>query len=507
MKPNPSLTEGSISRTLLQFALPILMGNVLQSLNGSVNSIWVGRYLGEAALTATSNANTVMFLLIAAVSGIAIAATILVGRCIGANNLREAKRIVGTGASFFAAVSVLMGIAGLAMCEPLLRAMRTPPESLDLAVAYMRVIFVALPCFSMFTFAMSVLRGAGDPRTPFYFMLLSVGIDIALNPLLIFGLGPIPRLGIAGSACATLVAQIVGLTALIWHLYRRRNPLCLRKSELGMLRVDWNIARTLIKKGVPMGAQLLVFSLSGVLMISLVNRFGVNTTAAFGATLQLWNYLQMPAVALGMAVSAMAAQNVGARKWDRVESVARVGVLYCLLFTCFGVILLEALDTRLFSLFLPAGVDALQIASHINRVATGSWVFLGITLVLFGVVRATGAVVVPLCVSAVSLLGVRFPVANSLLEQYHAEAIWWSFPVSSALSALLAVLYYKYGGWRSMKVLGRLEVPQAPAEGHTMSGIARVRGAGVRTAPDPQGSGGRIQARDGEWQAERGDQS
>jgi putative MATE family efflux protein len=436
------------------------MGNVLQSLNGSVNAIWVGRYLGEAALTATSNANTVMFLLIAAMSGIAIAATILVGQCVGASNLQEAKRIVGTGASFFAVVSVLMAIAGLVMCEPLLRAMGTPPESLDLAVAYMRVIFLALPCLSMFTFAMSVLRGAGDPRTPVKFMLLSVGLDIALNPLFIFGLGPVPRMGIAGSALATLAAQIVGLTALTWHLYRRQNPLCIRKSELGLLRVDWNIARTLIKKGLPMGAQLLVFSVSGLLMISLVDRFGVNTTAAFGATLQLWNYLQMPAVALGMAVSAMAARNVGANKWDRVESVARVGVLYCLLLTTCGVILLEVLNTRLFTLFLPSGGEALRIASHVNRVATGSWVFFGITLVLFGVVRATGAVVVPLFISAVSLLGVRFPIANALLGQYHADAIWWSFPVSSALSALLAVLYYRYGGWRLMNVLGQLEVPQ-----------------------------------------------
>lgn len=466
MEPNRSLTEGSISRSLLQFALPILMGNVLQSLNGSVNSIWVGRYLGEAALTATSNANTVIFLLIAAASGIAIAATILVGQCTGANNLQEAKRIVGTGVSFFAAVSMLLGIAGFTWCEPLLRAMRTPPESLDLAVTYMRVIFLALPCLYMYAFAMSVLRGAGDPRTPFKFMLLSVGLDIALNPLFIFGLGPIPRMGIAGSALATLVGQIVGLTALTWHLYRRQNPLRLRKSELGLLRVDWSIAKALLKKGVPMGAQLLVFSLSGVLMISLVNRFGVNTTAAFGATLQLWNYLQMPAVALGMAVSAMAAQNVGARKWDRVESIARFGVLYCLLLTSFGVILIEVLNTRLFSLFLPSGVDAQQIASHVNRVATGSWVFFGITLVLFGVVRATGAVLVPLCISAVSLLGVRFAIANSLLEQYHAEAIWWSFPVSSALSALLAVLYYKYGGWRSMKVMGRLDVEEQ-TEGQT----------------------------------------
>src|SRR6266704_3100919 len=278
-----SLTEGSISRGLLQFALPILFAHVLQSLNGSVNSIWVGRFLGEAALTATSVANTVMFLLIGAAFGIAMAASILVGHSIGANNMAEAKRVVGTSATFFAGISVVMAIIGLAICEPILIAMKTPADSLPLAIAYMRVIFLALPCLYMYAFVMSVLRAAGDSKTPFYFMLLSVVIDIGLNPVFIFGLGPIPRLGIAGSALATFVAQAISLFALIRHLYRRRHILCLHRDELPLLKPDWSVVATLVRKGLPMSAQMLVLSLSGVLMITLVNRFGVDTTAAFGA--------------------------------------------------------------------------------------------------------------------------------------------------------------------------------------------------------------------------------
>src|SRR3982074_3319526 len=139
-----SLTEGSITRGLLHFALPSLFANVLQSLNGSINSIWVGRFLGEAALTATSIANTVMFLLIGAAFGIAMAATILLGQSIGANNMAEAKPVVGTSATFFAGIWVAMAIIGFVICEPILIAMKTPADSLPLAVAYMRVIFLAL---------------------------------------------------------------------------------------------------------------------------------------------------------------------------------------------------------------------------------------------------------------------------------------------------------------------------------------------------------------------------
>jgi putative MATE family efflux protein len=448
-----SLTEGPIAAGLFRFSLPILYANVLQSLNGSVNSIWVGRYLGEAALTATSNANTVMFLLIGAAFGVALAATILIGQSIGANDIAETKRVVGTSASFFTAISVAMAVAGLLLCRPLLIAMATPADSLALAVAYMRVIFLALPCLYLYAFVMAVLRGSGDSKTPFYFMVLSVGIDIALNPLFIFGLGPVPRLGIAGSALATFVAQAVSLTALIRHLYRRRHILCLHREELALLKPDWSVVSTLIRKGLPMSAQMLVLSLSGVLMITLVNRFGVDTTAAFGAALQIWNYIQMPAFAIGMGMSAMTAQNVGAGKWDRVARIARIGVLYSLLLTGSIVAALELLDTRVFTPFLPAGSAALAIASHLNRIATVSFIFFGVSVALFGVVRAAGAVMAPLIILGVSLLVVRFPLAELLLGPYRADAIWWSFPVSSALSSLLALLYYRHGSWRQAHML------------------------------------------------------
>ncbi len=463
MSSSRSLTEGSISRGMLHFALPILYANVLQSLNASVNSIWVGRFLGEAALTATSNANVVMFQLIGVAFGIAMAATILVAQRIGANDIRGARHAVGTSATFFAGVSVLMAVAGLTLSPSILAAMKTPAQSLPLAIAYMRVIFCALPSLYMYAFVMAVLRAAGDSKTPFYFMLLSVGLDISLNPVFIFGLGPAPRLGIAGSALATFIAQTVSLTAMVRHLYRRRHLLCLRGEEFGLLRIDWRLAAALVRKGLPMGGQILVISLSGVLMISLVNRFGVDTTAAFGAALQIWNYIQMPAFAVGQAVSAMAAQNVGARKWHRVNRIAAVGVAFGIVITGSVIVVLELLGARAFSPFLPAGSAALRIAAHLNHIATPSYMFFAIAMVLFATVRSTGAVIFPLVIMTVSLLLVRFPLADALLSRYHAEAIWWSFPISSALAAVLAALYYRLGGWRAAHIVpGSLSAQTRP---------------------------------------------
>jgi Na+-driven multidrug efflux pump len=169
----------------------------------------------------------------------------------------------------------------------------------------------------------------------------------------------------------------------------------------------------------------------------------------------------MPAFAVGMGVSAMAAQNVGARKWDRVKSIARVGVVYSVLLTGSIVLVIEILDTHAFRLFLPEGSEALRLATHLNRVVTWSFMFFGVSMVLFGVVRATGAVMAPLFVLTISLLVVRFPLAEAFLDKYQADAVWWSFPISSALSAVLAVLYYKYGGWRTARMAGGPAQPVA----------------------------------------------
>jgi putative MATE family efflux protein len=453
MHSSGSLTEGSISQRLLVFAIPILVGNILQSLDGSVNSVWIGRFLGEAALTASSNANTVLFLLLGAMFGASMAATILIGQYLGARRLHDAKRVVGTSTSFSIVVSLAMCCVGWAISQPLLSAMRTPAAAMPLAIAYMRVIFLALPFLVLYIFTTSVLRGAGDSKTPLYFLILNVVLDIALNPLLIFGLGPVPRLGIAGSALATLLAQAISLVTLIVYLYRRKHPLCLHGDELKLLRVDWAIVGTLITKGVPMALQMIVVSLSMVLMITLVNRFGIDTTAAFGAAFQVWNYVQMPSFAIGMAVSSMVAQNIGARKWDRVNSTARLGVMYQLALTTSLVLLIEVLNTRALGLFLPADSAALSIAVHLNCIGAWSFVFFGVSLVLFGVVRANGAVVAPLLILMFALLGIRFPLALSLLDRWKADAIWWSFPISSLIALLLAIAYYRYGGWREARMM------------------------------------------------------
>ena len=231
MPVRPNLTEGPIARTLFAFALPILGGNVLQSLNGSINAVWVGRFLGEQALTATANANNVMFLLLGAVFGVGMAASILVAQAIGRDDLKQARCVIGTSATFFIGLSVVIAAIGMPAARHVLVWMDTPPAALPFAEAYLRIIFLALPFLYAFTFVTAILRGSGDTRTPFLFLLLAVAFDIGLNPVLLFGLGPFPRMGIAGAATATLVANALSLAAMLLWLRHRRHRLWISRHD------------------------------------------------------------------------------------------------------------------------------------------------------------------------------------------------------------------------------------------------------------------------------------
>lgn len=452
MQPSDRLTTGAIPRTLFGFVMPILAGNILQSLNGSINSIWVGTYLGTAALTATNNANIVQFLLLGAVFGITMAASILVAQHLGARRLEDAKEVVGTAVTFFLVVSLSLAFLGAVFSRHILEWMGTPADALPLAISYMRLMFVALPFAYGAYFVSAALRGAGDSKTPFRFLVLSVALDIVCNPLFIFGWGPVPAMGIAGSAMATLVAQGVALAALLAHIYRARSPLALRRDERHLLRMRWPLVKTLVLKGIPMGLQMIVMSVGMVLYMQVVNRFGSDTAAAYAAGMQLWNYVQMPAFALGAAVSSMAAQNIGAGLWHRVRETTRVAMGFNLLLTGLPVLILYFLDRPLLGLFLPAGSPAIEIAHGIDEIVLWSFPLFGVTMVLSGVVRAAGAVVMPLVILVVTMLGFRATAAFWAIDHYGAAGVWWVAAWTTVLGFVLTGAYYLAGTWRHAKM-------------------------------------------------------
>ena len=450
--PRGDLTQGPIGKTLLAFALPTLASSILQSLNGTVNAIWVGRFLGESALAATSNANMVMFLLTSFVFGFGMASTILIGQAWGRKDVDAARKTFGTATGSLVVASVLIAVAGYFLSASILKLLGTPAEAAPLADAYLQVIFLAIPALLLLTVMMMALRGAGDSVTPLWFMIVAVVLDIGLNPVFILGLGPAPQMGIAGAATATLIANYASLLGLVGYIYLKDLPLRLRGHELRYLWCSPEILRVMFVKGLPMGLQMIMISLSALALIGLVNREGVDTTAAFGVALQLWTYVQMPAMALAAAVSAMAAQNIGAAKWDRIGAITRVGVIQSLLITGALIVTLTLADRAALGLFMGSDSPALPIAQHIHIVATWNFLLFGVMMVLFATVRANGAVWAPLLILAVGLVPVRFGYIFVTYPWLGADAIWTSFPASSTINFLLAAAYYWHGGWRKARM-------------------------------------------------------
>ncbi|MET0309883.1 MAG: MATE family efflux transporter [Sphingomonas sp.] len=470
------LTQGHIGRTLLLFALPTLGSNILQSLNGSINAIWVGRFLGEGALAATSNANIIMFLTFGAVFGFGMAATVLVGQAIGRRDLDAARRAFGSAVGLVLGGAVIVCALGWVFSPAILKLLATPGDAMPLALAYLRVIFLGLPASMLLVLLMMGLRGSGDAMTPLWFMILSVLLDSGLNPLLIAGIGPFPKMGIAGSATATLIANYVAAFGLLATLYIRDLPIRLKGAELRYLLPEGALMRVIIAKGLPMGGQMLVMSLAGLTMVGLVNRLGVDTAAAYGVSQQLWTYIQMPAMAIGAAVSGMAAQNIGAGRWDRVHGITRAGLGFNLLLTGAMVGAVLIFDRPVMALFLGGDSPALPIARHIQLIASWNFVLFGMTMVLFSVVRANGAVLAPLCILVVSLYPVRIGFAEFARPLLGGDALWWSFPIGSIATVTMAALYYRYGNWKKGALLRPREAEERALAGSDPAGRLQPSG-------------------------------
>jgi Na+-driven multidrug efflux pump len=261
-----------------------------------------------------------------------------------------------------------------------------------------------------------------------------------------------------------VIANVVSLGGLIAYIYLRDLPVRLRGVELAYLRPDPALLKQIFAMGLPMGLQMIVLSIASLAMIGLVNREGVDTTAAFGVAMQLWTYIQMPAMALSAAVSAMAAQNIGAGRWDRIGKITSSGIIFNLVITGALVALLALVDRPALALFIGGDSPALPIAQHIQLLVTWSFVMSGVAMTLFGTMRANGAVYGPLIILAVTQLPLRLGIAIPAHAWLGADGLWIAYPISSTVSMLLAVAYYRQGSWKKKRIGMSPVRPEVAAE-------------------------------------------
>ncbi len=447
------LIEGPVARTLIVFALPLLGTNTLHSVSGTMNAIWVSHALGPNALTAVVNSNVLLFLLLGMVIGIGMAANIVVAQAYGAGNLREVKRVTGSAVAFVLMTGVSLSVLGAVFTPAIIDLLRIPPAAAELTSLFLRAMCLSLPSVFLLILASMLMRGCGDANTPFRFTVLWIGLQLILSPVLLLGAFGAPKLGISGVAIGNLLASTIALILLVRAIYRRDLPIALRGEDLRFLRPDPAVMALLWRRGLPMALESVLVQGAYVAMLSLVNDYGANAAAAYGAVSQLWAYVQLPVMAISASVASMASQNIGAGRWDRIGEIALKSCLVGCAVTSAIVGLIYALGDLPLKLFLPQGGETLDIAVQATLITLWSWIPLAITFGIFGVVRANGAMLPPTLILAGTLWLARIPFAHAFQPMLGIEAIWWSFPVGTVGCALVSYAYYRYGGWRSNALL------------------------------------------------------
>jgi len=423
----------------------MLAGNVLQVAYSLVNAVWVGRYLGDQALAAVTISQPVIFILIAVAGGLTLAANILVAQDAGAHDWKRLQRVVQTSYVLITVISFVLLALGLFNIDHLLNLMQAPRDIYAASASYLRIVLWTLP-FSFLIFLIgSILRGVGDSRTPMYFQAVSVIINAILDPVLIFGLLGAPRLGLNGTAWATLISQGIAVVALLIYAAAARplvNPNWRRP------RLDVSTAGLLVFIGIPTMVQQSVVSVSMLFIVRYVSAFGSTADAAFGAALRIDGVAFLPALTLGMAASTLAGQNIGACKLERVGEVFRWGGLLsggislAIMTMAMGMpwLLLRAFTTD---------PEVIAIGTHYLRVVSLTYVFYAIMFVSNGVINGAGHTLVTTLISMVALLLVRLPLSGYLSHTMHSvTGVWYGMTLSVAVGMFLSIAYYLSGLWR-----------------------------------------------------------
>ena len=339
-------------QTFLIFLGPLMLSNVLQSLSGTINTIFLGQMIGVHALAAATVFFPVTFFFIALVIGMGAGSSVLIGQAWGAGEVDKVKAVAGTTLTVTVAAGVVIAIFGGFFAHGLILAMGTPPEIVADATAYARTILVGMPSFFIFILATSILRGVGDTVTPMWALVVATLVGLVLTPALIQGWVGLPRLGVVSAAVAGIASQLVALAWMGRRMRVRNNPLAPDAALMAHLKPDLAIFRKVLRIGVPTGVQMVTVALSELVLVRLVNGHGAGVTAAYGAVNQIIAYVQFPAVSIAISSSILGAQAIGAGHADRLPMVMRAGQVINLVLTGAGVILVYLLSRPIIDLFI-----------------------------------------------------------------------------------------------------------------------------------------------------------
>lgn len=441
-----------IWKSMSMFLVPLLLSNVLQSVGQLFGMVVVGRWLGVNDLAAISAFFPLFFLLVSFVIGIGSGSSILIGQAFGAKNEERLKAIVGTTLTFTFIIGVVLAIIGSIFAMDIMRLMGTPENIIEISVHYARILFISMPVLFLYFAYTTFMRGTGDSKTPFYFLIVSTALNMILLPILIFGWLGAPKLDVYGAAYASVISTVITFIVMLVYLKKKNHPLQLDGTVRKYLRMDWELLKLLLRLGIPASINMILVSLSEIAVIAFVNRYGSDVTAAYGVVNQVASYVQMPAVSLGITVSIFAAQSIGANQFDRLQKVVKAGIIMNYIIGGVLISLIYLFSRDILALFLTSQ-NTIDIAHSLIMITLWSYLIFGHAQIISATMRASGTVLWPTVISVVSIWLVEVPVAYYL--SYHTslgiEGIWIGYPAAFIVSLILQYAYYKLS-WQKKRI-------------------------------------------------------
>ncbi|MGY3032434.1 putative MATE family efflux protein [Bradyrhizobium sp. USDA 4354] len=436
--------------TFLRFLAPLMLSNALQSLFGTVSNVYLGQMIGVGALAAVSAFFPVMFFLFAFVMGLSTGATVLIGQAFGAGEHGRIKIIVGTTLAVGLLLSVAIALVGGLFSRHLMIMLATPADILDEASAYARIMLLTMPLGFVFLLMTAMIRGVGDGLTPLLALALSTAIGLILTPMLIRGTFGLPAAGITSPAWAATIANALTLIVLAVYLLRRKHALAPDATLLRHLRLNGAVLGKVLGIGLPSAIGMVVMAIAELVLLGLVNDFGSNATAAYGAVNQVMGYTQFTAMSISIAVSILSAQAVGGGDRARLDGIVRTGLALNIVLTGGLVALIYLAPRAVLGIFITDGA-VLDLAKGLLNIALWSSVPFGLATVFSGAMRGAGVALTPMLLSIFAIVAIELPAAVILSRTVGLEGVWAAYPIVFCAMFVLQMGYYLLV-WRKQAV-------------------------------------------------------
>lgn len=435
------MTQGSTTKHILKFALPLLLGNLFQQCYNLVDSIVVGKHVGKNALAAVGACGSLNFLFFSLSSGLSIGVGVIVAQYFGAGEEKQIKKSVINAILVIAAVAFTISLFAVGFAPHILRLLSTPDKIIEDSITYLRITCSGLIAVATYNCVASVLRALGDSRTPLIFLIISSFINIAFDLLLVL----VFNMGVAGVAFATIISQVISAVTSLIYAYKRVKYFQITREEI---KLDFSIVRNIVRIGVPISLQTSMIAISCILLQRVVNSFNETIVAAFTITSRIESLVQQPYSSLGAALTTYSGQNMGAGKIDRVKKGLRCGTVIALIFSLTMLPFAYIFGESIAHIFVKEQ-DVIHIAAKALRITSLCYFPLGMIYVPRAVLNGVGDAQFSM-LNGISEVVCRILFSNVLTKIAFIGywGVWGTSGATWTVTAIVCMLRYFNGGWK-----------------------------------------------------------